>query len=228
MIDLDEFKRLNDTRGHTEGDLVLAAVGHLLRGVVRPDAVVGRVGGEEFLIADAVAESEPQDLGREICDAIAGLPFSVTASVGIASMRCDHLLWGRDPADAVAAAADADADVAMYSAKRPAAISFVTTSVVSRAVPLSRGGRTGSAATLFSDPAATSPGQRHVSPDQRPRPGAINRASSLHDPTTCNEDGQSSDKVGNSDREGNLVSAPQWWFAWVPRRGLEPHLLRCR
>jgi GGDEF domain-containing protein len=52
MVDLDEFKRLNDTRGHAEGDVVLAAVAQALSEHAGPDAVVGRVGGEEFLVAE--------------------------------------------------------------------------------------------------------------------------------------------------------------------------------
>lgn len=65
MIDLDHFKWINDTYGHPAGDDVLRAVGELLREVTRPRDVVGRFGGEEFLvllpevnanIADAAAE----------------------------------------------------------------------------------------------------------------------------------------------------------------------------
>ena len=50
MFDLDHFKRLIDTQGHDAGDAVLAAFGEFLRGSVRSGDIVGRYGGEEFLI----------------------------------------------------------------------------------------------------------------------------------------------------------------------------------
>ena len=48
MLDLDRFKQVNDTRGHTTGDRILAAVADKLRHTTRGRAVVARVGGEEF------------------------------------------------------------------------------------------------------------------------------------------------------------------------------------
>jgi diguanylate cyclase (GGDEF)-like protein len=50
VIDVDRFKDYNDTFGHTAGDLVLKAVAETLRAVAPPDAVVGRYGGEEFVV----------------------------------------------------------------------------------------------------------------------------------------------------------------------------------
>lgn len=50
MVDLDHFKRVNDTHGHLAGDSVLKAVGNLLRAEVRDYDVVGRFGGEEFAV----------------------------------------------------------------------------------------------------------------------------------------------------------------------------------
>ncbi len=55
MIDLDDFKGLNDSRGHAVGDQALAEVGELLRQTCSPTAVLGRLGGEEFVIADVDA-----------------------------------------------------------------------------------------------------------------------------------------------------------------------------
>ena len=50
FIDLDDFKQINDKRGHTEGDSVLRAVGQTLKRVVRGTDIVGRLGGDEFAI----------------------------------------------------------------------------------------------------------------------------------------------------------------------------------
>jgi diguanylate cyclase (GGDEF)-like protein len=51
MVDLDDFKRVNDTRGHPAGDRALLAVAELLRRHSPPTAAICRAGGEEFLIA---------------------------------------------------------------------------------------------------------------------------------------------------------------------------------
>src|SRR5581483_4664607 len=50
FLDLDNFKRVNDTHGHAAGDQLLREVGRLLRGSVRPGEAIGRVGGDEFAV----------------------------------------------------------------------------------------------------------------------------------------------------------------------------------
>ena len=55
MLDPDRFKQVNDIRGHTTGDRILVAVADKLRRTTRGRAVVARVGGEEFLIAETTA-----------------------------------------------------------------------------------------------------------------------------------------------------------------------------
>lgn len=122
MIDLDKFKRLNDTHGHTQGDLALAAVGRMLRDRAPHGSVIGRAGGEEFLIAlDVtavdVSESEPLTIGQNLCTAIEELPFPITASVGTACVSVDEIA-ASDDRYAVITAAISAADAAMYEAKR--------------------------------------------------------------------------------------------------------------
>lgn len=113
MVDIDHFKKLNDTFGHADGDLVLAQVAEIIAQQARSTDSCGRFGGEEFGVVlpevDAVA-------GRLLAERIrggvengfAGTPYSVTVSVGIATGTP-----GVRPDDLVRAA-----DGALYEAKR--------------------------------------------------------------------------------------------------------------
>ncbi|HEY6791371.1 MAG TPA: GGDEF domain-containing protein [Trebonia sp.] len=116
MIDIDHFKKVNDTWGHLVGDQVLAAVAHSLAGQLRPYDIAGRFGGEEFAVlqlstTEATARLVAERL-RSCVSATSPLPGSalrVTVSIGVAvaiPVREDHR-------DLVAAA-----DEAMYQAKR--------------------------------------------------------------------------------------------------------------
>jgi diguanylate cyclase (GGDEF)-like protein/PAS domain S-box-containing protein len=118
MIDLDDFKTVNDGLGHATGDELLIEVGERLGDVVRPGDTLSRLGGDEFAI---LAEDlrEPRDAQRVAEQAIAALrqPFalqgatvSIGASLGIALSSSDS---GCNAQSLVR-----DADVAMYAAKR--------------------------------------------------------------------------------------------------------------
>ncbi|SBS76219.1 Diguanylate cyclase [uncultured Mycobacterium sp.] len=110
MIDLDKFKKLNDAYGHLAGDQALTAVGWVLRETSSSSAIIGRFGGEEFIVIDAVPAEVAEEMPAQLCAAIAGSPHPVTASVGAAIVR-----WGCGSAmDDLIRAADA----AMYAAKR--------------------------------------------------------------------------------------------------------------
>jgi diguanylate cyclase (GGDEF)-like protein len=115
MIDLDRFKQLNDNYGHRTGDDALVAVAHALRDTTDDTAVIGRSGGEEFVIA---AVWHPDEIGRraqQLCDVIAALPFGITASVGTANI--DSAYRPIDSGDLLFELISA-ADDAMYVAKR--------------------------------------------------------------------------------------------------------------
>ncbi|MBS1695451.1 MAG: GGDEF domain-containing protein [Actinobacteria bacterium] len=115
MIDLDNFKHLNDTFGHAAGDEALIGVGAALEENCRHSAVIGRAGGEEFVIADIHAEPEPVRGAELLRQAIADTPARVTASIGTASAPLGSSLRGRTQLiDDLVQAADA----AMYEAKR--------------------------------------------------------------------------------------------------------------
>ena len=120
IMDLDGFKEVNDTLGHTQGDLVLREVATRLEAASEGAAQVARIGGDEFAIlvdrafdleyAMAVARRLLATLERPI--ALEGLDVALSGSLGIA-MSPEH---GSNVADLLKRA-----DVAMYAAKSDAA-----------------------------------------------------------------------------------------------------------
>lgn len=118
LLDIDRFKRFNDTFGHQAGDDVLRIVADTLRTLIRPGDFLGRYGGEEFLFvlvdtgeqgALSYAERVRQEIerrGRLLSDRFPG--HALTASIGVALSERHHL----DPGEIVAAA-----DTALYRAK---------------------------------------------------------------------------------------------------------------
>ncbi len=116
MMDLDGFKKVNDTRGHTTGDRILVAVADRLRHTTRRRAVIARVGGEEFLIAELTQPGEGQMIAERLTQEVAAIPGGATASVGVASISRDDTV-DLDTRMVVDHLVDA-ADAAMYEAKR--------------------------------------------------------------------------------------------------------------
>ena len=117
MLDVDHFKRINDTYGHPVGDEVIRVVAARLRDAARDSDVLGRYGGEEFALvtpetgaaADAARRAAARDVGvRDRCDTAAG-PLPVTISVGMA-----HMDGGEQDLGQLLARADA----ALYDAKQ--------------------------------------------------------------------------------------------------------------
>ncbi len=115
MVDLDQFKRLNDERGHAVGDRALVAVGAILRRH-HDSAVVARIGGEEFLVAELVSSPDGAESAERVRRAIADTPFGITASIGVVSARVNPT--SMPPFRAVIDELIRDADAAMYDAKR--------------------------------------------------------------------------------------------------------------
>jgi diguanylate cyclase (GGDEF)-like protein/PAS domain S-box-containing protein len=117
FIDLDRFKPVNDMLGHAAGDDLLVAVAERLRTLVRDGDVVGRVGGDEFLIVcpDLAWADDAMPIARRIastlCEPIqlGGMTVRIGASVGVA--------WSDAP-DATPDSLVAAADDAMYRSKR--------------------------------------------------------------------------------------------------------------
>jgi diguanylate cyclase (GGDEF)-like protein len=121
MVDIDDFKRVNDRYGHPTGDRVIAALAAQLRRRVRPSDVVGRYGGEEFaLILDDVAPPDAVRLAERLLaefralDFVApgGAVFHATVSAGIATLAPGMGLdaWRQAADDALYAAKRAGRD----------------------------------------------------------------------------------------------------------------------
>lgn len=115
-IDLDNFKALNDSRGHAAGDRALVQVGQALLAVADSQGVVARSGGEEFLLAGTAPTCNAEKLAAELCHAIAASTAGVTASIGTACVLLDETAH-HDPQTLLAELITAS-DAAMYQAKR--------------------------------------------------------------------------------------------------------------
>jgi diguanylate cyclase (GGDEF)-like protein/PAS domain S-box-containing protein len=116
FLDLDHFKRINDSLGHPAGDELLRSVAGRLTGCVREGDTVARLGGDEFmaLLPGVGTEADAATVGRKILDAVRvpvrlqGRELVVTASIGIAIYPADGL---------ETEALIRNADRAMYRAK---------------------------------------------------------------------------------------------------------------
>lgn len=117
LLDIDDFKVINDTYGHLEGDTVLQRIAEAGRSVLRRGDLFGRIGGEEFAAvlpgcSAQTAMQVAQRLGREVQQLHfehEGRHYSVTVSQGLASLTEDDLTLDN---------LFARADAAMYEAKR--------------------------------------------------------------------------------------------------------------
>jgi diguanylate cyclase (GGDEF)-like protein len=125
FIDCDNFKAINDALGHYAGDTVLQIAAQRLDQALRPDDVVGRVGGDEFvaLLAAPLHRGEADDLARRLHAALAE-PIAVDHQTDATAMR---YVWISASIGLVAVEASEersaeeilhDADQAMYQAKR--------------------------------------------------------------------------------------------------------------
>jgi diguanylate cyclase (GGDEF)-like protein len=127
LIDIDHFKQINDLHGHLVGDEALRAVSTILRGAIRSKDVIGRFGGEEFVVALPATDAADARLAADrLRETVASSPLAsmlagvmddptldpqtlrLTVSIGVAVTPLDGIT-----VDALLAAADR----AMYAAK---------------------------------------------------------------------------------------------------------------
>jgi len=115
-LDLDQFKAINDTLGHSVGDVLLQAVAVRLRACLRDTDVVGRLGGDEFAIIQnsVMDEKDITNLVNRVFDAVRtqydldGRQLNINTSIGVSVAPTD----GCDPEQLLR-----NADLAMYRAK---------------------------------------------------------------------------------------------------------------
>lgn len=117
MIDVDHFKKVNDARGHQEGDAVLREIAQRIQASIREVDTAARWGGEEFVILSPNTPKENAKLAAtRILKSISRQPFDgfregqITVSIGIASLPAPSI----DTQDKLVSAAD----VALYEAKK--------------------------------------------------------------------------------------------------------------
>jgi diguanylate cyclase (GGDEF)-like protein len=112
-VDLNDFKRVNDSLGHDVGDMLLREVAERLRAAVRPGDLLARRGGDEFLVL-LRGTVEPEAVGQRLIDALAG-PFALGAAELLVECSVGVSVFPGDAESAEALVAHADA--AMYEAK---------------------------------------------------------------------------------------------------------------
>lgn len=120
IIDVDHFKKVNDTMGHLAGDAVLKQMATLLKKMIRPEDILARYGGEEFVViargtdvahALILAERLRAAVEEQVID-FDGKPIKITSSGGVASLACCPLTH-RDRATLLGTA-----DKRLYAAKQ--------------------------------------------------------------------------------------------------------------
>lgn len=115
IADIDHFKAINDEFGHSIGDQVLVEFSSLLRLTAHEGTLVGRVGGEEFILIVEGSAEQSEVFANRLCNQVARHSFSMlpngrklTSSFGMAIMRDNETVWD----------AAARADIALLKVKR--------------------------------------------------------------------------------------------------------------
>ena len=117
MMDIDFFKKVNDTHGHAAGDEVLTHFARVAAGCLRAGDVLGRLGGEEFaVLLPGCAPEDARAIAQRICDAFAAQPAVLEGGVRLHA-TVSIGLGCRDAPDTPVGTLLSQADAALYSAK---------------------------------------------------------------------------------------------------------------
>lgn len=118
MLDIDHFKRINDSYGHSTGDIVIATLATILRQRLRKSDIIGRYGGEEFAAAMLDCDA---DVAAPILDELrsrfAAVHFNAAGTLFTSSLSCGYACTGEFPGLSAAELLER-ADAALYHAKR--------------------------------------------------------------------------------------------------------------
>jgi diguanylate cyclase (GGDEF)-like protein len=121
LLDVDHFKRINDTHGHPAGDAVLAQLVQRLRDAMRDYDTIGRWGGEEFLLVLpglSLAHQEGRRRAENLRRCVAGQPFDIGTGTPLAVTCSAGVVAVPAGAGETLEAVIARADAALYDAKR--------------------------------------------------------------------------------------------------------------
>lgn len=118
ILDIDDFKLVNNNYGHAEGDLVLTQIAEVLKGEFRSTDVIGRIGGDEFVVflKDIVSEDIVYEKASNVCKKISETIKNVTVSVGVSIMEEKNASFEK---------LYRHADIALYQAKERGKNTFV-------------------------------------------------------------------------------------------------------
>ncbi|MCO4799990.1 MAG: GGDEF domain-containing protein [Colwelliaceae bacterium] len=98
VIDIDDFKLINDTYGHPMGDAVLKVLAEILQHLLRVEDMMGRIGGEEFLcvlprtsseVGEKIAHRMKEEISQYVFKNEEGITFTITISIGVSSISQD-------------------------------------------------------------------------------------------------------------------------------------------
>lgn len=129
MVDIDNFKQINDQHGHVVGDAVLIRIARSLQDIAGPSAVVGRMGGDEFAIAAPLEREEAIRMARRITEVPHSIQgdVTITMSLGISVRRAKRTPVSASMVIAIVNATLASADLALLRAKASGRAGLSTT-----------------------------------------------------------------------------------------------------
>jgi diguanylate cyclase len=116
-LDLDDFKLINDSMGHSAGDALLKAAAQRLVGCVRMGGTVARVGGDEFAVVIEGGDEDSHPVARRIIEAFTA-PFGISGQQLVVRPSVGLAVTAPDDVQLTAEVLHRQADAAMYAAKR--------------------------------------------------------------------------------------------------------------